>query len=120
MVFHILSSRFKSSEQVRFYSDGSSVIIDHSGNSHICSEEDIFTYKIETIISNEVATICGKDLIPKGISTVSWYWTDDEGKLHTSKLNNVLYFPNSPVKILSATSLAEYTKDDEGTWVLTK
>ena len=80
----------------------------------------MLNYKIETIISNEVATICGKYIIPKGINTVIWYCTDDEGKLRTNKLNNVLCFPNSPVKILSATSLAEYTKDDEGTWVLTK
>ena len=66
-----------------------------------------------------MATICGKDLIPKGISTVSWYWTDYEGQLHTKKLNNVIYFPDSPFNILSATALAESMKDDEVTWVLT-
>ena len=39
--------------------------------------------KIDPIISNGVSTICGKDIIPKGFVTVSWYQTDYEGQLHT-------------------------------------
>ena len=76
--------------------------------------------KIEPIISNGVATIGGKDLIPKWIFRVIWSWTDYEGKLHTNKLKNVLYFPQSPVNILSVTSLSESMKYYEVTWVLTK
>ena len=64
-----------------------------------------------------MATIGVKGLIPKGIRTVSWCWNDDEKQLHTNKLNCVPYFPCSPVNILSATSLDESIKDDEGTWV---
>ena len=60
-------------------------------------------------------TIGGKDLIPKWIVTVSWYWNDDKVRLHTKKLNNRIYFPNSPVNILSATELAGSMKDDEVT-----
>ena len=41
------------------------------------------TYKIETIIYNGVATICGKDIVPKGIGTFIRSWTDGEGKVHT-------------------------------------
>ena len=48
------------------------------------------TDKIGPIISNGVVTIGRKDLIPKGIITVRWSWTDDEGQLQTNKLNNVL------------------------------
>ena len=65
-------------------------------------------------------TIGGKYLIPKWIGTVSWSWTDDEEQLHTEKFNNVLYFTDSLVKILSETAMAESMKYDEGTWVLTK
>ena len=61
-----------------------------------------------------------KYLIAKVIGTVIWYWTDEKGELHTKKLNNVLYFPDSPVNIISATALNESIKGDEGTWVLTK
>ena len=49
----------------------------------------MFTDKIDPIIYNGVANIGGKYLIPKGIDTVIWSWTDYEGKLHTNILNNV-------------------------------
>ena len=107
----------KSSEQVRFYFDGSLVIVYNSTNAHIFSEEDMFTDKIDPIVSNGVATIAVKDIITKDIGTVNWYWTYDEVQLHRMKLNNVLYFTDSPANILSATALDEYMKNYEGTWV---
>ena len=80
----------------------------------------MFTDKIKPIISNGLATIGGKYIIPKGNVTVIWSWTDDEGQLHTNKLNNVLYSPDSSVNIISETALSEYINDYDGTWVLTK
>ena len=55
-------------------------------------------------------------MIPKGIGTVIWTCIN-EGQLHTNKVNNVLYFPYSPVNILSATVLTESMNFDEVTWV---
>ena len=72
----------------------------------------MLTDNIETIISNGVATLGGKYIIPKGIVTDIWSWTDDEGQIHTYKLNTVLYFPYSSVNILSETTLTESMKDD--------
>ena len=83
--------------KVVFYTDGSSVIVEKSTNVHIFSDEDMFNDKIEPIIYNGVANMVRKDLILRGLDTVSWYWTDDEEKLHTNKLNNVLYFTYFPV-----------------------
>ena len=80
----------------------------------------MFTDKIEPIISNGVETIGGKGIIHKGIATVSWSCNNDEGKLCRNKWNNLIYFPDSPLKKISATALAEFTKDDERTWLLTK
>ena len=59
-------------------------------------------------------------MITKGIGTIRWSWTGEEGKLHTNKLKNVLYFPDSPVNILTTTASDESIKDDEGAWVPTK
>ena len=87
---HILSSRLKSLEQVGFDYDSSSLIVYHPTNTHIWSKEDMFTNKINPIISNVVVTICRKYLISKLIDTVIWSWTDDEGQLYTKKLNHVL------------------------------
>ena len=78
------------------------------------------TDKIGPIISNGVVTIGRKDLIPKGIITVRWSWTDDEGQLQTNKFNNVLQFIDSTFNILIATALVEFMKGGDGTWVLTK
>ena len=80
----------------------------------------MFTDRINPITSNGVATIGREYIIPKGIGTVIWYWNDDEGQLTTNKLNNVLYFTESPVNILSETILTGFMNYDEGTWVPTK
>ena len=52
----------------------SSVIAHNSKNAHIFLEEDMFTDKIEPIVSNGVATIAGNDLNQRGIETVIWSW----------------------------------------------
>ena len=93
MICHILSSRVESSEQVRFDSDESSLLVDKYANAHICSEEEMFTENIDPVIYNGVETVDRKDLITKGIGTVSWYWTDDEEQLHKI-FNNLIYFPD--------------------------
>ena len=81
----------------------------------------MFNDKINTTISNGVETIGGKYIVPKRIFTVSWSWTDNEGQLHTKDFNNIIYFTDSSVNILSETTLDESMKDyDDGTWVLTK
>ena len=66
----------------------------------------MFSDKIYSITSNGVATIGGKDIIPKWIGAVSWSLTGYEGQLYTNKLNNVLYFTDSIVNMLSATALS--------------
>ena len=75
----------------------------------------MFSDNIEPIISNEVATVYVKVLIPKGVGTVSWSWTYYLEQFFATKFNNVLNFPDSPVNILSATELSESMKYDEGT-----
>ena len=65
-------------------------------------------------------TICGLDIITKGIGAVSWSWTDGKVHLHRNKLNNLLYFPESPFNIISEIELDESMNDGEVTWVLTK
>ena len=68
----IISSRFEYPEKVRFYSNGSSVMVDNSVNAHSLSEERMLTDKIYPIISNGVATVGEKYLVPRGICTVIW------------------------------------------------
>ena len=58
----------------------------------------MFIYNIYPVISNGVATIGGEYLNNKGIYTIRWSCSGDEGKIHKDKLKNVLNFPYSPVK----------------------
>ena len=79
IICHILSSRVESSERIGFDSYWSTVIVHNYANKNIFSEGYFFTNKIETMVSNGVENIGGKDLVTKWICIVSWYWTGDEG-----------------------------------------
>ena len=52
-----------------------------------------------------VATIGGKLNQPAGIGTVKQKRKDDGGAVHTEQLDNTLYFPKSPINIMSITEL---------------
>ena len=67
-----------------------------------------------------VATIGGKLNQPDVIGTVKWTWKDDGGASHTKQLENTLYFPKSPINIMSVTELAKQFNDKEGTGIDTK
>ena len=96
-------------------------IIDNSANSHIWSHHSDFVGKTRPANQNEgVATIGNKDLFPQGIGEVKIAWSDDSGKSHEYVLQNVLYFPTSPVNVISVTALAAQLQDNEGTWIKTK
>ena len=69
---------------------------------------------------HHIATIGGNKNSASGMGTVQWRWKDDNRKVHTMDIESVLYFPQSPVNILSLTTLAEKLKDDNGTGINTK
>ena len=54
------------------------------------------------------------------MGTVQWRWKGDLGKIHTLDIKNVLYFPQSPVNILSITGLGYQLKDNDGTGIDTE
>lgn len=67
-----------------------------------------------------VTTIGGTKNSAMGAGTVCWRWKDDLGHTYSEDIENVLYFPNSLVNILSVTTFAAQLKDDDGTGVDTK
>ena len=80
----------------------------------------MFTHLRELTDVRTVATIGGKNSRPSGIGTVKWSWLDDAGQTHEYELQDVYYFPPSPVNILSVTEFAKFLNDDEGTGIITK
>ena len=67
-----------------------------------------------------VATIGGSNNSASGMGTVWWRWKYDIRKIHTLDIENVLYFPQSLVNILSITGLADQLKYNDGTGIYTK
>ena len=69
---------------------------------------------------NLVATIDGANHYPVGIGKVPVRIPDGNGAESLVVLNDVLYFPNSPVKIISMVCLGDDLDDSDGTWITTK
>eukprot|EP00957_Ditylum_brightwellii_P178741 13614823-Ditylum_brightwellii.AAC.1 len=67
-----------------------------------------------------MATIGRPDRKPTAIGTARVSWKDDDGIMHRYDLRKALYFPNSPVNIISITLLVDQLNDDEGTYATTK
>ena len=103
-----------------FDTDASNIICDNSANVHICNDKSMFVGPIRPTDKHYVATIGGTKNSATGMGTVCWRWKDDTGRQHTTNVNNVLLFPQSPVNILSITALAAQFNDDEGTGIDTK
>ena len=108
------------SASVRFDADSVTVVCDNSANVHVCNDKNCFVGEIKLDNDLQVATIGGKENTSAGIGTVRWKWKDDEGVFHTFEIRDVLYFPESPVNILSVTKFADQLNDDEGTGIDTK
>ena len=80
----------------------------------------MFVGDLSEELSHTVATIGGKRHMPSGVGTVKWRWNDDNGTYHEYLVENVLYFPQSPINVLSVTKFACQLKDTEGTGIDTK
>ena len=102
-----------------FETDASFIVCDNSANTHICKDRSMFVDFKDTT-SGMVAAIGGKLNRPQGIGTVEWTWKDDEGTPHKIRLEKTLYFPQSPINIMSVTELAKQLEDEEGTGINTK
>ncbi len=107
-----------------FSTDTRKAVVDNSANTHIWSHrEDFITGSLHYFKDSDsvgVLTIGNKESRPVGVGIVPIHITDDHGTKHKILLQKALYFPDSPVNIISVTALADLYNDDEGTWVKTK
>ncbi len=117
----VLNIDDKTSNQtpLHFDSNSSSFVCDNSANVHICNDKTMFIGEIDSVESRAVATIGRKANRPSGIGTVKWEWKDDNGHKHSYLIKNVLYFPSSPINILSVTEFATQLDDNDGTGITT-
>ena len=104
--------------RVSFDSDLIQFVLDNCANVHIINDRELFEFIVATSMSG-VATIGGDPLTPQGQGSCHIYIKDDLDKVVPLTLHNALYFPDSPVNIISISRLADSYDDDEGTFVKT-
>ena len=112
--------RVRENGMFSFDTDSSTIVCDNSANVHICNSKSMFVGELRPVPNTKVATIGGKGHAASGIGTVKWAWTDEAGKSHEYLIENCLYFPQSPINILSVTAFAQQLNDEEGTGIDTK
>ncbi len=111
------------SETLWWDSDSFTAVTDNCANTHVINDETYFipgTFKPLPTGHEGVMTIGGSDHIPQGTGDVRVYWKDDDGKEFEHILKNVLFFPHSPVNIISVSCFAQELNDEEGTWIQSK
>jgi hypothetical protein len=107
---------------ISFDSDSTTIVLDNSATYHICNDKSMFIGNIinlpaDSQIGVETAGGTAKSV---GHGSIRITFHDNNGILHSQTIDDVLYFPSSPVNILGITKLGEQRGDPEGTHILTK
>lgn len=96
-----------SSHSLSFDTDGLSIVLDNSATCHICNNKSLFTSEITYLdVTTDIGvSTAGGTVRPDGVGTISIRWNYDDGKSHPMSIDDVLYFPSSPVNIIGITKL---------------
>ena len=96
------------------------MVCDNSVNVHICNQHNMFVGVIIKFSNQQFATIGGKLHRPSVIGTFKWMWHDDSRKSHEYLVEDVLFFLQSPINIMSVTFFAQQLNYLTGTCINTK
>ena len=105
-------------KRTSFDNDTIQFVLDSCANVHIINDPEIFE-SISSTTTTGVATIGGDPLTPKGQGDCNIYISNDRGEKIPVQLLNALYFPDSPVNIISIAQLADSFEDNYKTKVST-
>ena len=113
-----------SENRVTWDADSVAVVVDNSANTHVWSDLKHFEAGSVTYFDDAsdvgVLTIGNESSKPLGRGRVQISILDNSGVAQPVTLEDVLYFPNSPVNIVGVTKLAEQYDDQNGTWIQTR
>ena len=107
-------------QPIKFDTDSTTVICNNSANVHICNDKNMFISPPCWNDQNYITTIGDAKNSAAGMGTTRWSWKDYVEKQDKIDVQNILCFPQSPVNILSITSLADQINNDNGTGINTK
>ena len=84
---------------------------DNYANVHVIRDKALFLNELhQCSLSDGVSTVTGRNSL-QGIDTATMRWRHKDGTIHEAVLYGALYYPDSPVNIVSATKLAQDTTD---------
>ena len=115
-----VDKRVRTRDLLPYDIDSTTMVCDISANVHICNKRNMFVGEIRKCKNQGVANIGGKGHQLSGIGTVCWIWRDNYGKSHEYLVKDALFFPQSPINILSVTCFARQLNDLTGTGIDTK
>ena len=101
-----------------FDNDAIRFVLDNCANVHIVNDPEIFE-SIKPPTTPGVATIGGDPLTPTGQRTCHMYIKNDRGDKIPVRLLNALYFPQSPVNIISIAQFSDMYEDTYETTIST-
>ena len=117
------TDQFDSSETVSWTTDAVTSVVDNSANTHVWNRlEDFVPGSVKYFDDKDdvgVLTIGSDTSRPLGVGLVNVYLDDNGGTERHLELCEALYFPASPVRIISVTKLASQLGDPSGTWITT-
>ena len=97
----VLKTSLKKIKIADNFDTSTTCILDNCANTHIWNCKDDFlpgSMKSIDQLSN-VSTIGGSNFYPDSTGQLPVTWKDDKGKSYSIVLDDVLYFPHSPVNI---------------------
>ena len=114
----------KAGDVVNWDSDSISAVLDNSANTHVWSRiEDFAEGSLKYFGDSDdvgVMTIGDETSRPLGMGLVPIHLLDNSGNHCDLDLVEALFFPDSPVNIISVTKLASQFEDLDGTWIKTR
>jgi hypothetical protein len=122
-IYALSNDDVQTENQISWDSDSTTAVLDNSANTHIWNSLDDFIEGslryFDDTDSVGVLTIDKSTVRPIGIGNVLVGVTDSNGTVIQIELKDCLFFPASPVKIISVTALASQFDDEDGTWIKT-
>ena len=85
--------------------------LDNCATHHICTEEKMFTKLFTPEREISVQGVAGS-LEAKGVGTIRFTITDDDGRPHQIELNNVILLPSAPKNLISISRWSKDCNDD--------
>ena len=90
-------------------------VIDNCATATVLNNLSLFDGPLEKVSNVGIVTVGGDDHHPTHKGTAKISWKDDNNLIHEIIIRNALYFPSSPVNVVSVSQLSLQFRDSVST-----